>query len=42
MKSEEEVLRYLTDYNQPVTAENLLAAERLLRSPKEIWREFES
>ncbi len=41
MKSEEEVLRYLTDYNQPVTAENLLAAERLLRSPKEIWREFE-
>lgn len=41
MKSEEEVLRYLTDYNQPVTAENLLAAERLLKNPKEIWREFE-
>lgn len=41
MKSEEEALRYLTDYGQPVTAENLLAAERYLKNPKEIWREFE-
>ena len=41
MKSEEEVFRHLTDYGQPVTAENLLAAERFLKNPKEIWREFE-
>ncbi|MCM1135191.1 MAG: DUF6240 domain-containing protein [Clostridium sp.] len=41
VKSEEEVLRHLTDYGQPVTAENLFAAEKLLKNPKEIWRDFE-
>lgn len=41
MKSEEEVLKHLTDYEQPVTAENLLAADRFLKSPREIWQDFE-
>ena len=36
-KSEEEVFRYLSDYEQPVTADNLVAAGYLLKSPKEIW-----
>ncbi len=36
-KSEEEVFRYLSDYEQPVTADNLMAAGYLLKSPKDIW-----
>lgn len=36
-KSEEEVFRYLSDYGQSVTADNLMAAGYLLKSPKDIW-----
>lgn len=40
VRSEEEILQHLTDYGEPVTAENLLAAGALLKNPKEIWREL--
>lgn len=40
MKSEEEVLKHLSDYEKPVTADNLMAAGTLLKNPKEIWKEF--
>ena len=40
MKSEEEVLKHLSDYEKPVTADNLMAAGNLLKNPKEIWKEF--
>ena len=40
MKSEDEVLKQLSDYEVPVTADNLLAAENFLKNPKEIWREL--
>lgn len=40
MKSEEEVLKHLSDYEKPVTADNLLAAGNLLKNPREIWKEF--
>lgn len=40
MKSEEEVLKHLFDYEKPVTADNLMAAGNLLKNPKEIWKEF--
>lgn len=39
-KSEDAVLKYLNDYNQPITADNLLAAGALLRNPKDIWQEI--
>lgn len=38
VQSEEAILKHLSDYNQPVTADNLLAAETLLKNPKDIWR----
>ncbi len=41
VKSEREVLRHLSDYSAPVTADNLLAAESLLKNPKEIWKKIE-
>lgn len=40
MKSEEEVLKHLSDYEKPVTADNLMAAGNLLKNPKEVWKEF--
>lgn len=40
MKSEEEVIKHLSDYEKPVTADNLLAAGNLLKNPREIWKEF--
>ncbi|MCI8926949.1 MAG: hypothetical protein HFI96_04405 [Lachnospiraceae bacterium] len=40
MKSEEDVLRHLSDYEQPVTADHLLAAEAFLKNPGGIWKEF--
>ncbi len=40
VKSEEEILRHLTDYGETVTADHLLAAGTLLKNPKEIWREL--
>ena len=39
VKSEEAVLKYLTDYEQPVTADNLLSAGSLLKTPDHIWKE---
>ncbi len=36
--SEEEIFRYLSDNGQPVTADNLLAAGEILRSPEEVFR----
>lgn len=39
-KSEEAVLKELKDYEQPFTADHLLAAGALLRNPKEIWQEL--
>ena len=41
MKSEDAVLKHLSDYNQPVTADHLMAAGTLLKNPKDIWREFD-
>ncbi|MDE5908719.1 MAG: hypothetical protein K2H52_08290 [Lachnospiraceae bacterium] len=41
VKSEETVLKYLSDYNQPVSADYLMAAGALLKNPKEIWKEFD-
>lgn len=40
VKSEEAVLKHLSDYNQPVSADHLMAATALLKNPKEIWKEF--
>ena len=37
MKTEESVVRELMDYGQPVTADHLLMAANMLKSPKEIW-----
>ncbi|NBJ94200.1 DUF6240 domain-containing protein [Parablautia muri] len=39
-KSEEAVLKHLNDYNQPVTADHLLAAGNLLNNPRAVWQEF--
>lgn len=36
--SEEELFQYLSDNGQPVTADNLLAAGEILRSPAELFR----
>ena len=36
--SEEEIFRYLSDNGQPVTADNLLVAGELLRTPAELFR----
>ncbi len=38
MKSEDAVLQYLSDYSQPATADNLLAAANLLNDPRAIWQ----
>jgi len=40
MKSEDEVLKQLSDYKEPVTADNLLAAGNLMKDPKGIWKEL--
>lgn len=40
VKEEESVLRQLTDYEQPVTAENLLFSSHMLKSPGGIWKQF--
>lgn len=37
VKSEEAVFQYLGDYGQPVTADNLLSAGSLLKTPGHIW-----
>lgn len=39
-KSEEAVLKELKDYEQPLTADHLLAAGTLLRNPREVWQEL--
>lgn len=39
-QSEEAVFKYLTDYQQPVTADNLLSAGSLLKTPGHIWKEL--
>lgn len=39
VKSEDAIIRQLTDYNQPVTADNLLAASMMMKTPKEIWKQ---
>jgi len=39
VKAEDAVLEQLTDYNQPVTADNLLAASVMMKAPKEIWKQ---
>jgi len=39
VKTEDAVIRQLTDYNQPVTADNLLAASVMMKTPKEIWKQ---
>lgn len=41
VKSEEAVLKHLNDYNQPISADHLMAAGALLKNPKEIWKEFD-
>ncbi len=41
MKAEESVVRELMDYGQPVTAEHLLMAANMLKSPKEIWNQID-
>lgn len=41
VKSEEAVLKHLSDYEQPVTAENLLSAGSFLKTPGHIWKEVE-
>ncbi len=38
-RSEEAVLRHLSDYQQPFTAENLLFAGSLLKTPGQIWNQ---
>lgn len=40
VKSEEAVLRHLNDYNQPVTADHLLAAGNLLNDPGSLWQDL--
>ncbi|MCM1127221.1 MAG: DUF6240 domain-containing protein [Lachnospiraceae bacterium] len=40
VKEEESVLRQLTDYEQPVTAEHLLFASHMLKNPGGIWKQF--
>lgn len=40
MKAEEDVLRHLSDYEKPITADHLMAAEAFLKNPGEIWKEF--
>lgn len=37
VKSEEAVFQHLSDYEQPVTADNLLFASSLLKTPGHIW-----
>ncbi len=41
MKSEDEVLKQLSDYEMPVTADHLLAAGALLKDPGEIWKRLQ-
>ena len=36
--SEEEIFRYLSDNGQPITADNLLVAGELLRTPAELFK----
>lgn len=38
VKAEDAIIRQLTDYEQPVTADNLLSASLMLKTPKEIWK----
>ncbi|MDO4302977.1 MAG: DUF6240 domain-containing protein [Bacillota bacterium] len=38
VKTEDAVIRQLTDYNQPVSADNLLAASVMMKTPREIWK----
>ena len=40
VKSEEAVFKYLNDYQQPVTADNLLSAGSLLKAPDQIWNQL--
>ena len=39
VSSEDAVLRQLSSYEQPVTADNLLLAAAMLKSPREIWQQ---
>lgn len=41
VKAEEAVIRQLTDYGQPVTAEHLLFASHMVKDPKEIWNQID-
>lgn len=40
VKSEESVYQYLSDYQQLLTADNLLSAGSLLKTPDHIWKEL--
>lgn len=40
VKEEDAVIRQLTDYEQPITAEHLLFASRMIKSPGEIWKQL--
>lgn len=42
VKSEEAVLKHLNDYDQPVTADHLLAAGNLLNDPRAFWQELKN
>lgn len=40
VKEEDAVIRQLTDYEQPITAEHLLFASQMIKSPGEIWKQL--
>lgn len=40
VKEEDAVIRQLTDYEQPITAEHLLFASQMLKNPGEIWKQL--
>ncbi len=41
VKAEEAVIRQLTDYGQPITAEHLLFASNMMKNPRGIWNQIE-
>ena len=40
VKEEDAVIRQLTDYEQPITAEHLLFASHMMKSPGELWKQL--
>lgn len=40
VKEEDAVIRQLTDYEQPITAEHLLFASQMIKSPAEVWKQL--